>query len=171
MFVTTEWFSVVKYANHALALNDSVRIAVLRVTMTLREFECYRNTMEQDETDQAPRWTSDGDPTGFPKTGSYYIKDDVPLEHLSVAVMDYDNFSVDGSLFRWVPLDDVETEDGDDGLTTFSVGATRVLPAVPDFPKEGVTTNIDLNAVVNEGMKTMAQAIIEANTRSRAASN
>ena len=43
----------------------------------------------------------------------------------------------------------------------------RVLPAIPDFPTEGLTTNIDLNEVVNDQMRTMGEAITEANRRIR----
>ncbi len=52
-------------------------------------------------------------------------------------------------------------------VSQYHAGGERVLPAVPDLPREGVTTNIDLNAAVNEQMKTLGDAIAEANSRIR----
>ncbi len=57
--MTTRWFTVVRYINHATMRAEADGLSyipvVLRIDVPLTEFqECYRDHMFPDETDQVP---------------------------------------------------------------------------------------------------------------------
>ena len=147
VFLTNQWFTVKRYVEHFQALLEKKERketvepqmfpSVLKVDLTLEQ---QKGAIFKDETDQPPLG-KDGKPIPVPG-GSYYLTKGVPASQIAIALHVY---PADERLYKqyqenpswkWVPVT-VLTFSGDQ----IKKGDQRMMPIIPDLPKEGLNTN------------------------------
>ena len=142
VFLTNQWFTVKRYAEHFQALleqkEEKEKVvpqmfpSVLKVDLTLEQ---QKGAIFKDETDLGK------DPIPVPG-GSYYLTKGVPASQIAIALHVYPaderlyKHYQENPSWKWVPVTEL-TFSGDQIKKTDQ----RMMPIIPDLPKEGLNTN------------------------------
>ncbi len=146
VFMTSQWFTAKRYVEHFQGLLEKKEKkdgtidprafpAVLKIELRLSE---QKGVIFKDETDKPPDG-KDGKPIPVPG-GSYFMTTGIPPSKISVALHLYPTTeqvwkSYEANpIWQWTAITTLKFHDNQ--------VYGRMLPVIPDLPKEGMNTNM-----------------------------